>query len=44
MIVAPCAADAQPEKHFAGDVGDVVEDVGPLPAHVALVVFIGAQP
>ena len=44
MVVAPGAADAQPEEHLAGDVGDVVEDVGPLPAHVALVVFVGAKP
>ena len=44
MIVAAGAADAQPEEDLARDVGDVVEDVGPLPAHVALVVFVGAQP
>ena len=44
MIVAAGAADAQPEEDLAGDVGDVVQDVGPLPAHVALVVFVGAQP
>ena len=44
MVVAAGAADAQPEEDLAGDVGDVVEDVGPLPAHVALVVLVGPQP
>ena len=31
VIVAAGEADAQPEEDLAGDVGDVVEDVGPLP-------------
>ena len=44
MVVAAGAADAQPEEDLAGDVGDVIQDVGPLPAHVALVVFVGPQP
>ncbi len=44
MVVAAGAADAQPEEDLARDVGDVVQDVGPLPAHVALVVFVGPQP
>ena len=42
--MAAGTADAQPEEDLAGDVGDVVQDVGPLPAHVALVVFVGPQP
>ena len=44
MIVAAGAADAQAEEDLAGHVGDVVEDVGPLPAHVALVVLVGPEP
>ena len=44
MIVAAGTADAQAEKDLAGHVGDLVEDVGPLPAHVALVVFVRSQP
>ena len=44
MVVAAGAADAQPEEDLAGHVGDVVEDVGPLPAHVALVELVGPQP
>ena len=44
VVVAAGTADAQPEEDLAGDVGDVVEDVGPLPAHVALVVLVGPQP
>ena len=32
VIVASGAADAHPEEDLARDVGDVVEDVGPLPA------------
>ena len=44
VVVASGAADAQPEEDLARDVGDVVEDVGPLPRHVALVVLVGSQP
>ena len=44
MIVATGTAHAQTQKHLARDVRDVVENIGPLPAHVALVVFVGAQP
>ena len=44
VVVAAGTADAQPEEDLARDVGDVIQDVGPLPAHVALVVFVGAQP
>ena len=44
VIVAAGAADAQPEEDLARDVGDVIQDVGPLPAHVALVVFVGPEP
>ena len=44
VVVAAGTSDAQPQEDLACDVGDIVQDVGPLPTHVALVVFVGAQP
>ena len=44
MIVATGAPHAQAQEDLSRDVGDVVEDVGPLPAGVALVVLVGPQP
>ena len=43
VIVATGAAHAQAQEDLTRDVGDVVEDVGPLSAGVALVVLVGPQ-
>jgi hypothetical protein len=44
VIVAASAAQPQPEEHVGRHVGDVVERIGPLAAHVPLVVFVDALP
>ncbi len=40
VIVASSAREAHPEEDFAGDIGQVIEDVVPLGTDVSLVVFI----
>ena len=44
VVMAAGAADGEAEEDLAGEVGDLVEDVGPLAGHVALVELVGAVP
>ena len=40
VIVASSAGESHTEEDFAGDIGQIIEDVVPLGTDVALVVFI----
>ena len=44
VIVAACALHAEAEENIRGHVRDVVQDVRPLPGHIAVVVFVNAVP
>ena len=43
VVVTAGTTDAHPQEDLTRDIGDVIKNVGPLPAEAA-VVFIGAQP